>query len=302
MKYFIRNSHFDLYYLYSTTKIYVYQICYDNGSVEEFPKPLYIKTCQEPMDSSYIPYAQKISKQAKYYMIEQANYWQCLCGEINIGNICINCRVSKEEARRYTKENAPNTVGQCIQQEENERIERQKKLEEEERTELEKEEQSEEKRQRIFAFLKKYKILIGLCIVAMIVAVSIPEIIDQINMAQNKKVIDEGLSRLGEKLDDDEISNVSTYTKLFGQYGKIDYQIMAWGNKIEGMYWESFYECSNEELEEVVNQMCKYYGEHESGRYMYEDIKAYEWKDKDDVSYIYCGLSSENRIKIYWDW
>ena len=60
-------------------ELYVQQICYEDGKIESLPEPCYIQTCQQKMDVEYIPYAQKINKQAKYYMIDQSNYWQCIC-------------------------------------------------------------------------------------------------------------------------------------------------------------------------------------------------------------------------------
>ena len=86
-------------------ELYIQQICYGDGKIENMPAPHYVQTCQQKMDGDYIPYAQRISKQAKYYMIDQVNYWQCTCGEINTGKVCFNCQVSKEEAKKFSKYN-----------------------------------------------------------------------------------------------------------------------------------------------------------------------------------------------------
>ena len=94
-------------------ELYIQQICYEDGKIETLPEPCYIQTCQQKMDVEYIPYAQKINKQAKYYMIDQSNYWQCICGEVNTGKVCFNCKTSKEEAKRFSKDNAQFTFNHC---------------------------------------------------------------------------------------------------------------------------------------------------------------------------------------------
>ena len=114
--------------------IYIQQVCYENGNVENFSEPCYVKTCQESMRSQYLPYAKRITEQAGYYMIEKTEYWQCLCGEVNTENICLNCGISKTEARRFSKENAQFTYEQYIREDEKKiREQRQAKLEKEEK-------------------------------------------------------------------------------------------------------------------------------------------------------------------------
>lgn len=142
-------------------ELYIQQICYEDGKIESLPEPCYIQTCQQKMDDEYISYAQKINKQARYYMIDQVNYWQCTCGEINAGNICFNCQTSKEEAKNFSRDNVEFTVKQYIREEEKKEFDRQRKIEEEEKAELEKEEQlkrqKEEKHQKVLDFLKNIK-------------------------------------------------------------------------------------------------------------------------------------------------
>ena len=54
-------------------------------------------------------------------MIDQSNYWQCICGEVNTGKVCFNCKTSKEEAKRFSKDNAQFTFNQMLRQEEEEK-------------------------------------------------------------------------------------------------------------------------------------------------------------------------------------
>ena len=141
----------------------------------------------------------------------------------------------------------------------------------------------------------------------MIFAAGIIGIIVCINITHDKRVIDEGLLLMGKELDDDGTLHVSTKldtdlsnAKLFNQYGEIEHCILSGSDKIDCMYWEAYNKCSNDDLEEIVNQLCKIYGKYAFGRYTYEDIKAYKWEDKDDEICIYCGLTPRERIKIYW--
>ena len=78
-------------------------------------------------------YAQRtVSNLARYHMIESDEYWQCVCGEINTENVCMSCRTSKEEARKYAEENIENGYQQFLIQREEEKREGEKRAQEEE--------------------------------------------------------------------------------------------------------------------------------------------------------------------------
>ena len=114
-------------------KVNIKQICYSDGTIEELKEPKMVKSCQEPLDTQYLAYAQRtVSNLARYHMIESDEYWQCVCGEINTENVCMSCRTSKEEARKYAKENIENGYQQFLIQREEEKREGEKRAQEEE--------------------------------------------------------------------------------------------------------------------------------------------------------------------------
>lgn len=85
-------------------EFWVSQVCYSNDEIIKCEEPLYIKTCQEVVDLKYLSYIQSVRKDASYYMIKYPKGWQCICGNVNIGEKCSNCDLMFQNAEKFGKD------------------------------------------------------------------------------------------------------------------------------------------------------------------------------------------------------
>ena len=191
-------------------ELYIQQICYEDGKIESLPEPCYIQTCQQKMDVEYIPYAQKINKHAKYYMIDQSNYWQCICGEVNTGKVCFNCKTSKEEAKRFSKDNAQFTLNQMLRQEEEEKKLFEKRQEEQriQREKNEKQEQVKKKKNGVIAIIA---VVVIICTACLLKVYQYNHTIKKIETSMDNEQWDNAMKLMGES---------SKFKKLYNKYGE----------------------------------------------------------------------------------
>lgn len=111
--------------------ISVKKICFSDGSIQENLSSKWVETNQSILDSKYIDCVKSKNAKGKYFSIEDDEYWQCVCGFVNMGNICKCCNMTKSNALQYTEQNIENTYKNYLENiEEQKRIEAEKKLEE----------------------------------------------------------------------------------------------------------------------------------------------------------------------------
>lgn len=269
-------------------KVNIKQICYSDGTIEELKEPKMVKSCQEPLDTQYLAYAQRtVSNLARYHMIESDEYWQCVCGEINTENVCMSCRTSKEEARKYTKENIENGYQQFLIQREEEKREGEKRAQEEEVKQ-----QSEAVKKKKIVRLTGIGIIVSIVLVLGLISYLRTHNYDKdresIEIALINDRFDKALKIMGES---------RNFEKLYDEYG--DLIIPGIKNKDleyakSGVNWVD----SESEIEyDYTNDRNGYsyivYTEHEADEYGFYNQKVYAVDQDDNAHEIYSELCDE---------
>ena len=159
-------------------------------------------------------------------MIDQSNYWQCICGEVNTGKVCFNCKTSKEEAKRFSKDNAQFTLNQMLRQEEEEKKLFEKRQEEQriQREKNEKQEQVKKKKNGVIAIIA---VVVIICTACLLKVYQYNHTIKKIETSMDNEQWDNALKLMGEsskfkklynKYGEQLSSNVGYYDKAFGDY------------------------------------------------------------------------------------
>lgn len=153
--------------------ISVKKICFTDGSIQENSISKWVETNQCILDSKYIDCVKSKNAKGKYFSIEDDEYWQCVCGFVNIGSICKCCNMTKSNALQYTEQNIENTYKNYLESiEEQKKIEAEKKLQEKRKQdeECERIKKLEIEKQEKLKVLKK-RIIIAIIILVIIALV-----------------------------------------------------------------------------------------------------------------------------------
>ena len=156
-------------------EIEVKKVCLVNGIVEENNEIKYVETNREILNEKYLGFAKQENKKARYYAIMKNEYWQCVCGFVNIGNTCKICGMAKKAALKFSKEEIEKTYEKY--QEKVQKEERKK----EERIRLQKIQDEKEKREivRKIAIGIKIASVVGIISLVAWCSVVIPKAISQ---------------------------------------------------------------------------------------------------------------------------
>lgn len=167
--------------------IKVEKVCFIDGVTMTCEESEWIDTNQEEIDSQYSECVKQENIQGKYYAIIKQNYWQCVCGFVNTGKQCKICKMKKEKAIAYSREQITETYDKYLV-----KLEQEKKRAEELRLETERlaeaeykrkaEEDELEKEHRKETINKIKKIFLGAFLICVLTTVFVewiyPEIIE----------------------------------------------------------------------------------------------------------------------------
>lgn len=128
------------------------KVCLSDRVIEESNTSRWIATNQKPLSSKYLECAYEKNPKGKFHAIIENDYWQCVCGFVNTGEICCSCQMRKKAASEFTEENIESTYRKYLEEIE----------EKERREEQEREKRAEEAKLR----QKKKKKYAGICVAA----------------------------------------------------------------------------------------------------------------------------------------
>jgi len=124
--------------------IKVKKVCFSDGTIYECSNSVWINTKQEPLEDKYLEFVKQDNPVAKFYSIIKQDYWQCVCGFVNIGKVCRACNMKKTDVFQFTREQIAGTYNKYLIQ-----VKERKKKEEQVRLEAEQIAAEEEKRRII---------------------------------------------------------------------------------------------------------------------------------------------------------
>lgn len=140
-------------------EVRVKKICFADGTIVDDIPENWINTNQNALNPIHTECAKIENAEAKYYSIINEEYWQCVCGFVNVGNSCNLCNVQKSIASKFTINSFQDTYRSYLEQLEIEKCAMEKHMLEEK--------QAKDKR------TKQYKLIaastlsfIAICIVA----------------------------------------------------------------------------------------------------------------------------------------
>lgn len=117
-------------------EFFISQVCFRDGEIVQCKLPNMVTTCQDEICAELLSFAKRENSNAKYYMINYENCWQCVCGYVNTNDSCAHCRMSKKSAQRYSKDAIKSSYESFLEAErarvEREEEERKRAIEEEE--------------------------------------------------------------------------------------------------------------------------------------------------------------------------
>lgn len=90
---------------------------------------------------NYLEFVKQDNPVTKFYSIIKQDYWQCVCGFVNIGKVCRSCNMKKTDVFQFTREQIAGTYNKYLIQ-----VEERKKKEEQVRLEAEQIVAEEEKK------------------------------------------------------------------------------------------------------------------------------------------------------------
>ena len=150
-------------------ELFVDQICYSDGEIETCKESDYVETCLSPLADEYHNYARKYNNKAGYHMIDNGDYWQCICGNVNLTERCSYCRMSKQNAEEFSESNIVAGYRKYLQQEEEKQEqEKEKRIQEEKRRKREAEKEQAEQIKLKQSQKRKLRLFCGILFISLI--------------------------------------------------------------------------------------------------------------------------------------
>lgn len=94
----------------------VKKVCFSDGTIEESSASKWIDTNQMPLSPEHSDYVKKENPEGKFHAIIESDYWQCVCGFVNTGDICRSCQMEKKAASEFTETNIENTYRKLFEE------------------------------------------------------------------------------------------------------------------------------------------------------------------------------------------
>ena len=86
------------------------------GKIVENTANKWIDTKQKPLPKNYFDCVRRKNPQGRYYSIFKEDYWQCVCGFVNVGNSCKSCNMRKLAASEYTQDSIEDTYQKYLKE------------------------------------------------------------------------------------------------------------------------------------------------------------------------------------------
>ena len=102
--------------------IKVKKVCFSNEKIYEPEECKWINTKQKPLEDRYIECVREENDKGNYYSIIEQDYWQCVCGFVNTGEVCRFCSMKKDIALKFTMNQMADTYDKYLAELEEERI------------------------------------------------------------------------------------------------------------------------------------------------------------------------------------
>lgn len=96
--------------------IKVKKVRFANETIFENDASKWIDMNQKPLNSIHLDCAKTKNSQAKFYSTLESEYWQCVCGFVNIRNECSFCAMPKADALEFTKDNIHDTYQKYLKE------------------------------------------------------------------------------------------------------------------------------------------------------------------------------------------
>ena len=267
----------------------VKKICLSDGKIVENAVSKWIHTKQNPLSATYLDCVRRKNAQGSYYSIIEKDYWQCVCGFVNVGNSCKSCNMRKLVASEFTQDSMEDTYKKYLKE-----LETEAKLEEERRIEAEKRAEAEklEKERKEKAYIRKW-IIAGSILIIVVVGISV------FNRVAKEKRYEKERSIISQCIENEEYDNAysvmissDSYDKLKVEYGDILCEKQEELDKnFKKQSWISMWEKNEDEMiynaELARDGICYYVCE--------EKTKYATWK------YIYAVSENGKKVQIYSD-
>lgn len=196
----------------------VKKICLSDGKIVENAVSKWIDTKQNPLSATYLDCVRRKNSQGRYYSIIEKDYWQCVCGFVNVGNSCKSCNMRKLVASEFTQDSMEDTYKKYLKE-----LETEEKLEEERRIEAEKRAEAEklEKERKEKAYIRKW-IIAGSILIIVVVGISVFTRVAKEKRYEEERII------ISQCIENEEYDNAysvmissDSYDKLKVEYGDI---------------------------------------------------------------------------------
>lgn len=131
--------------------IKVKKVCFSNDKIYEPDECKWINTKQKPLEDRYVECVREENYKGNYYSIIEQDYWQCVCGFVNTGEVCRFCSMKKDIASKFTMNQMADTYDKYLAELEEKRVKEEEiRIETERMAEIaERKRQEEAERERI---------------------------------------------------------------------------------------------------------------------------------------------------------
>lgn len=209
--------------------IKVKKVCFSNDKIYEPDGCKWINTKQKPLEDRYIECVREENDKGNYYSIIEQDYWQCVCGFVNTGEVCRFCSMKKDIASKFTMNQMADTYDKYLAELEEERIKEEEIRIEAERmaeiAERKRQEEAEQERIRLQKNKKFRRKITAICAsILMIVVIGTVSIVF-ISKSRKYENDRKNISSYIEEEEYDSAFNVmissDNYDKLADEFGNI---------------------------------------------------------------------------------
>lgn len=96
--------------------IRVKKVCFSDGEIVENTTGRWVDTKQNSLPEKYLDCVKRENPQGEFYSLIEEEYWQCVCGFVNTGEICRSCNMKKLIASEYTIEGIEDTYQKYLEE------------------------------------------------------------------------------------------------------------------------------------------------------------------------------------------
>ena len=196
----------------------VKKICLSDGKIVENTVSKWIDTKRSPLSATYFDFVRSKNPRGGYYSIFEEDYWQCVCGFVNVGNSCKSCNMRKVAAHEYTQDSIEATYQKYVKElEAEEKAEEERRIEAEKRVEAKRLEKEREKK----AYIRKW-IINGSILIIFVIGIGVFTRVAKEKRYEEERII------ISQCIENEEYDNAysvmissDSYDRLKVEYGDI---------------------------------------------------------------------------------